>query len=118
MTHFNPSRRAVLRLAASAAALPLAATVANAASHAAHETHTVTISNFAFSPANLSIKAGDSVVFINQDSAPHTATADNGSFDTGNLGRGAQATLTFNAPGTFSYFCAIHPMMKGSITIS
>lgn len=118
MTHHTLNRRAVLRLAAASAALPLLATTARAASHAAHETHTVTISNFAFAPANLQIKAGDTVIFVNEDSAPHTATADNGGFDTGNLARGQQASLTFPAAGTFTYFCAIHPRMKGSITIS
>lgn len=112
------TRRAALRLVASTAALPLLATAAKAASHAAHETHTVKITDFAFSPANLTIAAGDSVVFVNEDGAPHTATADNGGFDTGRLSRGQSATLTFNAAGTFSYFCAVHPHMKGSITIS
>lgn len=118
MTH-SITRRAALRMAlTAAAAAPVLATTARAASHAAHKTHAVAISNFAFSPANLTIAAGDSVVFTNQDSAPHTATADNGGFDTGRLGNGQSATLTFNAPGTFSYFCAVHPNMKGSITIT
>ena len=110
------TRREALRIGLSAAvALPALAAQAIADGHAT--THTVTISNFAFSPANLTIKAGDTVMFTNEDSAPHTATADNGGFDTGNLSRGQSASLTFNAAGTFSYFCAIHPRMKGSITI-
>lgn len=113
------TRRSALRMAlTAAAAVPVLATTARAASHAAHTTHAVSIAGFAFSPANLTIAAGDSVVFTNQDSAPHTATADNGAFDTGRLSNGQSATLTFNSAGSFSYFCAIHPNMKGSITIT
>lgn len=110
------TRRNVLRLAATAAAIPVAASFAKADGHAV--THQVVIKGFAFEPANLTINAGDSVEFINEDGAPHTATADNGSFDTGNLRRGQSATLTFAAAGTFSYFCAVHPRMKGSVTVS
>lgn len=97
--------------------LGLATAVAAAAPALAQTTHTVTISNFAFSPANLTISPGDRVIFVNQDGAPHTATADGGGFDTGRLGRGQQAGLTFNAAGSFGYFCAIHPAMRGQITV-
>lgn len=110
------TRRNILKLAASAAAIPVAATFARADGHAVK--HQVLIRNFTFEPANLTINAGDSVEFINEDGAPHTATAENGSFDTGNLRRGQAATLTFSAAGTYSYFCAVHPRMKGSITVS
>lgn len=112
----NPTRRSVLRLAASAAALPLLAQTAHAASHAAG--HDITISNFAFSPKDLTISAGSKVTFTNADSAPHTATADNGSFDTGRLNQGQAASLTFSAAGTYTYFCAFHPNMKGTITVT
>jgi plastocyanin len=96
-----------------------AATLAQSALADGHATtHTVSIKGFAFEPANLSINAGDTVVFVNEDNAPHTATADNSSFDTGRLSRGASASLTFQNAGTFSYFCAVHPNMKGSITVS
>lgn len=108
----KPTRRDVLRLAAALPAVPLLATQAQAA------THQVSIQGFAFVPANLTISAGDTVVFTNNDGAPHTATADNGSFDTGRLSRGQSAQLTFSGAGTFSYFCAVHPNMKGSITVS
>lgn len=106
------TRRAALRLAAASATLPILAVKAHAASH------TVRITNFTFEPANLTIAAGDSVTFVNEDSAPHTATADSGAFDTGNLGRGQSATLTFNGGGSFAYFCQIHPRMRGTLTVS
>lgn len=109
----NPTRRQMIKTTfAGAAALPLLVTAARAA------THQVSIQNFAFSPANLTISAGDTVVFTNNDSAPHTATADNGSFDTGRLSGGASAQLTFGSPGSYSYICSFHPNMKGTITVS
>jgi len=114
MTQYT--RRRALGLAASAtAALPLIAASAKAASHAT--SHAVTIQSFAFEPADLTINAGDSVVFTNQDGAPHTATDVNGAFDTGRLNKGGSATLTFNGQGSFNYFCTFHPNMKGKITI-
>ena len=110
------TRRSLLRFAAAATALPMAATLARADGHAT--THQVAIKGFAFEPANLTINAGDTVEFTNEDGASHTATADSGAFDTGNLRRGQSASLTFTSAGTFSYFCAVHPHMKGSITVS
>ena len=108
------TRRAALRLAASAAALPLLAVSAHAAANAA--AHTVVISNFTFSPAALQINAGDSVTFVNQDSAPHTATMQ-GAFDTGTLQQGQSATLTFPGAAQYNYICSIHPKMAGAITV-
>lgn len=110
MAHFT--RRRVLGLGAALAAAPLAA---RAASHA---THDIVIENFAFSPAELTMMAGDRVRFTNADGAPHTATADNGSFDTGRLSRGQAVEMQFTTPGTYSYFCAIHPRMKGVIIVT
>ena len=100
-----------LRLAATAAAAPFAAKMALADGHAT--THTITIKDFAFNPADLTVKAGDTVTFINEDGAPHT-----GGFDTGNLSTGQSAAFKFSTAGTFSYFCAVHPSMKGSITVA
>ena len=108
----DKSRRDILALGAAFAGVA-AANVAQA-----QTVHTVTIKGFAFEPETLTISAGDQVVFTNEDSAPHTATADNGAFDTGTLSRGQSATLTFGGAGTFTYFCAIHPSMKGSLTVA
>lgn len=110
------NRRQAFRLALTALTVPAMATLAMADGHVT--THTVTIQGFAFSPANLSINAGDTVVFVNGDAAPHTATANNGSFDTGRLQGGQQAALTFASAGSFAYFCEIHPSMKASITVN
>lgn len=91
--------------------------VGNTATAAGHADHIVTIESFAFSPAKLTIKTGETVAFVNQDRARHTATADDGSFDTGRLKRNERVEITFDSAGTFSYFCAVHPNMKAQITI-
>jgi len=112
MTKFT--RRNAMKLGASAAAtLPLLATAAKAAT-----THNVTIKSFKFDPADITIAAGDSITFTNEDGAPHTATDANGAFDTDRLNKGGAATLTFASAGSFDYFCKFHPNMKGKITIA
>ncbi len=77
--------------------------------------HAVAIKDFKFDPPTLEVAAGDTVTFTNEDSAPHTGTANDGSFDTGRLGQGESATVTIESAGTFDYICSIHPMMKGQI---
>ncbi len=94
-----------------AGALFASASIANAADHV------VTISGFKFQPATLAIAAGDSVTFVNQDGAPHTASDAGGTFDTGRLTKGQQSGLRFPGAGTFSYFCKIHPNMKAQIVV-
>lgn len=78
--------------------------------------HKVDIKNMAFSPATLNVEAGDTVIFTNRDSIPHTGTAKDKSFDTGILSQGQSGTVKVAAAGKFDYFCAIHPSMTGKIT--
>jgi plastocyanin len=85
---------------------------------AAQGTEAVTIAGFAFSPASLTIEAGTTVTWTNQDSVTHTATADDGSWNTGNIAQGQSASITFDTPGTFTYHCSIHPNMTASITVT
>jgi plastocyanin len=109
----HPGGRAALVAASLAAALAIAfAPAALAAQHA------VTIANFAFSPSSITVKAGDSVTWTNNDGTTHTATADGGSFDTGDIGGGSTASVTFKTPGTFAYHCAIHSTMHGTIVVA
>jgi len=83
-----------------------------------HPTRTVVIQNFSFKPAQITIKRGTKVRWINKDSAPHTATANNGrSFDSGRLDKGQSYTHTFKSAGKKPYHCEIHPDMKGRITV-
>lgn len=78
----------------------------------------VNIQGFAFAPGSLTVAKGTVVTFTNNDNASHTATADDGSFDTGTIGAGASAKITFNKAGTFSYYCAFHSGMTGTIVVS
>ena len=78
--------------------------------------HAVDIQGMKFSAPALEVAVGDTVTFTNRDGAPHTATARDGSFDTGRLSQGQSASVTISAAGTFDYFCAVHPSMKASIT--
>ncbi len=81
-------------------------------------TTTITISNFSFSPSSITVTAGSSVVWKNNDSTSHTATADNGSFNTGIIAPGASSNaITMSTPGTFTYHCQIHPFMTATITV-
>ncbi|AEQ50976.1 plastocyanin/azurin family copper-binding protein [Pelagibacterium halotolerans] len=78
--------------------------------------HAVDIQGMAFSVPVLEVAVGDTVTFTNLDGAPHTATATDGSFDTGRLTQGQSATITITEAGTFDYFCVVHPSMTASIT--
>jgi plastocyanin len=77
----------------------------------------VEIRNFAYSPQTVEIRAGGSVRFINRDRAGHTATADDGYFDTGMLGQNEEAVITFDEAGEFPYYCIPHPHMRGTIVV-
>jgi len=77
----------------------------------------VTIESFTFTPAELKVKVGDTVTVANEDSTPHTWTADDDSFDTGELAPGATGSEVFEKAGTVSYHCEIHKNMKGTIVV-
>ncbi|WP_458790405.1 cupredoxin domain-containing protein [Yoonia sp. MH D7] len=112
----DPTRRDALRLGAALIALPLTASMAAAEGHST--AHRVVIKGMKFTPETLAIKAGDSVTWVNEDNMRHTATDLNGAFDTGLLGNGQSATLTFGGAGRFNYRCTPHSNMRGTITIS
>ena len=77
----------------------------------------VRISGFVFTPERLEIFEGDTVIWINDDVAPHTATAVDGDWDTGRLRKGQQASHTFEATNEFEYFCVYHPHMKARVIV-
>lgn len=78
----------------------------------------VNIANFAFTPPSLTVPAGTTVTWTNNDTTTHTVTADNKSFDSGALNPGKTFTFTFTQAGTFTYKCTIHPMMTGTIVVT
>ncbi len=77
----------------------------------------VRIAGFAFDPPEIEILAGNSVTWINGDLAPHTATARDGSWETGPIDRDGQFTIIFDAPGTYPYVCEFHPQMQATIVV-
>ncbi|MFF1419556.1 cupredoxin domain-containing protein [Streptomyces sp. NPDC058280] len=79
----------------------------------------ITIDNFTFMPAALTVAPGTKVTVTNKDSVTHTLTAVTGrAFNTGDIAAGKTATFTAPArAGTYSYMCTIHPFMKGTLTV-
>ncbi len=88
-----------------------------AAAAGAQATVTVAIKDFKFAPQPVQAKVGDVIAWSNQDSAPHSATLDDGTCDTKTINAGAQAMLVFSAPGTYKYHCAVHPAQMKDYTI-
>lgn len=78
---------------------------------------TVTISNFAFGPAAVTIAAGDTVTFVNSDDTIHSVVADDGSFHSEGLDTDDKFATTFTKPGKIAYHCGLHPFMKGEIIV-
>jgi plastocyanin len=79
---------------------------------------TVGIDNFAFVPAELTIKPGVTVTWENHDSTVHTVVGPAGSFRSTALDTGDKFSFTFEKPGEFAYFCTLHPHMKGKIIVA
>jgi plastocyanin len=77
----------------------------------------VQIVEFTYEPDPVVVQAGGKVIWQNEDTAPHTATADDGSFDTGTIEKGKLGSATFKEPGTFTYHCEIHPSMHGTVEV-
>ena len=77
----------------------------------------VAIQDFAFAPRTAEIRVGDSVTWTNRDAVEHTATARNGSFDTGLLGQGQSRSVRFSVAGTYRYVCTPHPTMTGTVVV-
>ncbi len=78
----------------------------------------VRIVDFSFQPTTLNVTLGTVVVWTNEDSAPHTATANDDSFNTGRLNKAESGEITFDKPGTFDYVCDFHQWMEGRVVVS
>jgi plastocyanin len=75
--------------------------------------------NMSFSPASASVKIGQTVAWKNADTITHTATQDNGSFDTGAVAPGTtSAPIQFSSAGSLPYHCSIHPSMVATLTVT
>jgi len=108
------------RLWLSAAAALLAGVLTGAvASHAVGNSQeaSATIDNFTFAPAELTVKAGTTVTWHNEDDIPHTVASSSRLFKSKALDTDDSFSFTFTAPGTYEYFCSLHPRMTGSVVV-
>jgi plastocyanin len=103
--------------AGSPAASPVASPAAAESAAAAAAAAAVTIMNFSFQPATITVPVCGTVTWTNQDTTGHTVTADDGSFDSGTIAPGSTFSQTFTTAGTFAYHCSIHPTMTGTVTV-
>ena len=72
---------------------------------------------FEYDPETVTVPVGGEVAWTNSDKAAHTATADDGSFDTGTLKRDGADTVVFDEPGSFEYYCRFHAFMRGTVEV-
>ena len=113
-------RRSVLSGFAAASAAAILASRPGALAHDGVEhaaTHEVEIRGFKFEPASLTARPGDTITWTNRDLVPHTATAHDGRWDTGRIGKGETASMVFEAGMAGDYFCRFHPAMKARLEI-
>jgi plastocyanin len=96
-------------------ATPVAA--ATLAPSSVPKTASVTIKDFEFTPASITVAVGSTVTWTNDGPSTHTVTADDGSFDSKDLAKGGTFSQTFQTAGTFSYHCSIHPFMTAKVIV-
>jgi amicyanin len=78
----------------------------------------VSISDFKFNPATLTVPVGATVTWTNQDEEPHTVAAKDGSFHSPGMDTRATYSFTFTTPGSYEYICSIHPFMTGTVVVT
>ena len=88
-----------------------------APSVAQHNVVPVTIDNFVFEPARLTVKAGTTVTWLNRDDIPHTVAAKDRLFKSKVMDTDESYSFTFSTPGEYTYFCSLHPHMTGTIVV-
>ena len=99
------------------AQLAVHAQSAPAAQESKGTTAEVKIDNFSFSPATITVAAGTTVRWTNHDDIPHTVVEDKEKFKSKTLDTDEQFSYTFTKPGTYDYFCSIHPKMTGKVVV-
>ena len=106
----------IFRIKPAAALVAAALWLAAGALPAVAETQ-VSVKDYAFAPAALDIKAGETVTWTNGDDSPHQLVAVDKSFRSPALDTGDRYSRTFATPGTYTYFCTLHPHMVGTVTV-
>jgi len=110
---------ALLLAACSSSSIGETTTTAEAATPPPGGGSEVSIENFAFGPAEVTVSVGDTITWTNDESGiPHTTTADDGLWDSGTLNPDDTYSFTFTEPGTYTYFCSIHPSMRAVVTVT
>jgi len=96
----------------------MAAMLISVPAASAQDDMTVSIQDFFFDSGQLTVAPGTTVTWVNKGQAPHTTTADDGTWDSGTLQPGEDFSFTFDQPGTYTYHCSIHPDMTASVKVS
>ncbi len=86
--------------------------------HAATTDAKVSIENFTFEPAEITVPVGTTVAWVNHDDIPHTVTSDEKLFKSPALDTDDRFTMTFDKPGMYPYFCGLHPHMTGIVVVT
>ncbi len=97
--------------------MPMSAPATSAAG-APVAANTVSIKNFAFAPAAVTVKVGTTITWTNTDQEAHTVTSKNGAFHSPALNSGSTYHYTFTKPGTYDYLCTIHPFMTATVVVT
>jgi plastocyanin len=99
------------------AALALLSFFWQPATVAASSANEITIDNFSFAPATTTVKVGTAITWVNRDDIPHTVVSDDGAFKSKALDTDDKFTFTPSKPGTYSYFCSLHPKMTAKVVV-
>ena len=99
-----------------ALSLPLLTIPSAPAAHASVSADVV-VADMAFGPSRVTVRVGETVTWTFRDAVSHTATSDDGFFDSGRASGGAVRTIRFRSAGTFAYHCELHPMMVGRVSV-
>jgi plastocyanin len=110
-------RRAMIFLRPAAAAMCMLLALFSASAAAAPTTHTVVIADMKFSPETLTVKPGDTIVWVNKDFFPHNARAADRTFQSPDLDTNKIWRYVAGKSGTYSYVCTLHPTMKGMLVV-
>jgi plastocyanin len=95
----------------------VAAATSLLASSAAEPNTKVEIDDFAFSPQRVTVKAGTTVTWNNEDDTPHTVASSTKLFKSKALDTAGSFSFTFTTPGVYEYFCSVHPHMTGTVVV-
>ena len=109
--------KARIRVATAFGAALLAAAATFAARSAPATGPEVDIDQFTFTPQRITVKAGTTVTWINEDDVPHTIASSSKLFKSKALDTGDKFSFTFTTPGTYEYFCSVHPHMTGAVVV-